>query len=137
MIQLRAGTIGTAKAGCHVLEMTGAIGTLKETERKLSEIGEKLYECQMYWGGENNAVVIVVDKETEPAATGMAIGTIATHDEYPFTVLLIAGENDRDAVCIYAGDSEMRIGEKIEYKAGDVWTSPEDADPDEPAQARA
>ena len=137
MIQLRAGTIGTAKTGCHVLEMTGAIGTLEETEQKLSEVAEKLYDCGVCWGGENNAVVITVDKDTEPAATGMAIGTIATHDEYPFTTLLIAGEHDRHAVCIYAGESEMRIGEKMVYEAGDAWAPTPESEPDEPADAQA
>ena len=137
MIQLREGTMGADKAGCHVLEMTGATGTLAETERKLSEVADKLSESDVYWGGENNAVVILVDKDTEPAATGMAIGTISRHDEYPFAVVLIAGEHDRHAVCIYAGESEMCIGEEIVYEAGDAWAPTADADPDEPAEARA
>ena len=31
--------------------MTGATGTLGDAERKLSEIADKLYECDEYWGG--------------------------------------------------------------------------------------
>ena len=81
--------------------------------------------------------MIVVDKETEPWAAAMAIGTIATHDEWPIAALLIAGEHDRHAVCIYAGESEMRIGEEIVYEARDVWAPAADADPNEPAEARA
>ena len=136
MIQLRAGTIGTAKAGCHVLEMTGAIGTPQETAARLSELVDQMQESGEYWGGENNAVVVVVDKDSEPWAAATAIATVSTHDECPIAALLIAGENNPRAVCVYAGESGMDIGEDMAYEAGDVWTPAADADPAKTSEAR-
>ena len=43
MIQLRSGTIGTARAGCQVLKMTGAIGGPKEIGAELDDLAEQVY----------------------------------------------------------------------------------------------
>ena len=91
MIQLRSGTIGTARAGCHVLEMielTGESGGTTKIQTDLEALAERLYMNGSYWGDKNNAVVIVVDKEAEPWTAALAMGTIAQHDESPVATLL-------------------------------------------------
>ena len=48
MMQLRSGTIGTARAGCQVLEMTRTIGGLKEIGAELEDLAEKVYTGDGY-----------------------------------------------------------------------------------------
>ena len=134
MIQLRSGTIGTARAGCQVLEMTRAIGGLKEIGAELEDLAEKI-TSDGYWGGENNAVVVMVDEKAEPWAAALAMVTIAKRDEPPVATLLIARENDDHAMCVYAGESAMEIGEKIVYEAGEPEAPATEAEPTNTAGA--
>ena len=135
MMQLRSGTIGTARAGCQVLEMTRTIGGLKEIGAELEDLAEKVYTGDGYWGGENNAVVVMVDEQAEPWAAALAMVTIAKRDEVPVATLLIAQENDDHAMCVYAGESAMEIGERIVYEAGEPEAPATEAAPANTADA--
>ncbi len=118
MIRLGYGTIGLLKQECHIVEMTGHIGSPDDARKRLGEIADRVYTSSECWGRESNAVIVVIDKNSAPYAAALGIETIALHDEWPIAALLVADQELEHAACIYPGDSGMRIGDQTPYDNG-------------------
>ena len=131
MIELRNGTIGQAKRGCQILDMTGDIGSPDDARKRLAEIGDRVYMSGECWGGESDSVIVVIDKDSEPYAAALGMEAIAVRDEWPIAALLVADQDLEHAVCVYPGDSGMSIGEQRPYDSGDAETTQPAAAPSE------
>ena len=116
MIKLRHGTLGPPRAKCHILDITGTIGTKDEAGPALTRIADDLNADGKGWGSDRNAVVVVTDDETEAWAIGLTVQTIGLHDEWPITTILIGHKNHEDAVCIYTAEREMEVGDRMSYE---------------------